>query len=45
MIVKKEDLEARAEALAQLVEQLRETLDLVGDELWQLRAELGQGVE
>ena len=40
MNAKSQDLEARADALAQLVEQLRETLALVGDELWELRAAL-----
>ena len=40
---RQQDLQARAEALAQLVEQLRETLAQVGDELWELRAALERG--
>lgn len=36
------DIQARADALAQLVEQLWQKLALVGDELWEQRAALAQ---
>lgn len=39
-----ERLVLRAEALAGLLEDISERLHLMRDELWQLRAELAQGV-
>lgn len=41
----REHLVLHAEAMAGLLEELAERVHLLRDELWQLRAELAQGVE
>lgn len=42
---KHEDLVLHAEAMAGLLEELAERVHLLRDELWRLRAELGEGGE